>query len=359
MALPIANVAKYELTLPSQQKVIHYRPFLVKEEKILLMAMESGESKEMITAIKEIVKSCTFNEMNAEDHPMFDIEYVFLQIRAKSVGEVAKLKVLCPDDGKTYADVEVDLSQIEVFVDDFNSGINIDQFTDSIQYKDITLYSKGKLKYRPQAITSGIAIKNDQPYSDLDRTLTYRYFTNLKNFKYPSINYSLIPEEENALRASINLSPKERFSLGFDLDLSHSNIHDFGIGLGGGLGIRNVFRGAELLELNIKNTLGASRDIAQKGDQFFNLFELGADLKLSVPRLLIPWVKKDLVELFMIPKTEIILGTSFQENIGLDKQFFKGVYQFDIRPDSKKRIQFKLIDLEFVNNRNLSNYFNV
>ena len=118
MALPIANVAKYELTLPSQQKKVHYRPFLVKEEKILLMAMESGESKEMITAIKEIVKSCTFNEMNAEDHPMFDIEYVFLQIRAKSVGEVAKLKVLCPDDGVTYGDVDVDLSKIEVFVDD-------------------------------------------------------------------------------------------------------------------------------------------------------------------------------------------------------------------------------------------------
>ena len=122
MALPIANVAKYELTLPSQQKKVHYRPFLVKEEKILLMAMESGESKEMITAIKEIVKSCTFNEMNAEDHPMFDIEYVFLQIRAKSVGEVAKLKVLCPDDGETYGDVDVDLSKIEVMVDDDHSN---------------------------------------------------------------------------------------------------------------------------------------------------------------------------------------------------------------------------------------------
>ena len=121
MALPLANVAKYELTLPSQQKVIHYRPFLVKEEKILLMAMESGESKEMISAIKEIVKSCTFGEMNAEQHPMFDIEYVFLQIRAKSVGEVAKLKVLCPDDGETYADVEVDLAKVEVFVDDDHS----------------------------------------------------------------------------------------------------------------------------------------------------------------------------------------------------------------------------------------------
>ena len=128
MALLIANVAKYELTLPSQQKKVHYRPFLVKEEKILLMAMESGESKEMITAIKEIVKSCTFNEMNAEDHPMFDIEYVFLQIRAKSVGEVAKLKVLCPDDGETYGDVDVDLSKIEVMVDDDHSNnIMIDE----------------------------------------------------------------------------------------------------------------------------------------------------------------------------------------------------------------------------------------
>ena len=118
MALPLANVAKYELTLPSQQKTINYRPFLVKEEKVLLMAMESGKSKEMIAAIKEIVKSCTFGEMNAEDYPMFDIEYVFLQIRSKSVGEIAKIKVLCPDDGKTYADAEVDLSKIEVYVDD-------------------------------------------------------------------------------------------------------------------------------------------------------------------------------------------------------------------------------------------------
>jgi hypothetical protein len=118
MALPLANVAKYELTLPSEQKTINYRPFLVKEEKILLMAMESGESKEMMSAIKEIVKSCTFGEMLAENYPMFDIEYVFLQIRAKSVGEVAKIKVLCPDDGETYADIDVDLSKIEVFVDD-------------------------------------------------------------------------------------------------------------------------------------------------------------------------------------------------------------------------------------------------
>jgi len=121
MALPLANTAKYELMLPSQQKTIQYRPFLVKEEKILLMAMESGDPKEMLSAIKEIVKSCTFGEVVAEDYPMFDIEYVFLQIRSKSVGEKTKLKILCPDDGKTYAETEIDLSKIEVYVDDDHS----------------------------------------------------------------------------------------------------------------------------------------------------------------------------------------------------------------------------------------------
>src|SRR5210317_2353750 len=128
MALPQANVAKYELTLPSQQKTIAYRPFLVKEEKILLMALESGKSDEMLRAIKEIVKSCTFGELEPDDYPLFDIEFVFLQIRAKSVGEVAKLKVLCPDDKKTYANIEVDITKVEVQVDDkHTNNIVIDE----------------------------------------------------------------------------------------------------------------------------------------------------------------------------------------------------------------------------------------
>ena len=251
------------------------------------------------------------------------------------------------------------IKQIEVFIENLNSKINSTQYTDSLKFNNITLFSKGKLRYRPQAITSGIAIKKNQPYSDLDRTLTYRYFTNLKNFKYPSINYSLIPKIDNQLKASIFLTPKERFSLGFDLDFSHSNIQDFGIGLGGGLGIRNVFKGAESLELSIKNTLGASRDIAQSVDQFFNLFELGADLKLSFPRLVFPFLKNAWTSPEMNPITQMILGTSIQENIGLDKQFFKSTYQFDWQPKKNKKIQIKWIDLEFVNNRNLSNYFNV
>ena len=110
---------------------------------------------------------------------------------------------------------------------------------------------------------------------------------------------------------------------------------------------------------NIKNTLGASRDIAQAGDQFFNLFELGADLKLSFPRLVFPFFENTWASVDMNPVTQMILGSSIQQNIGLDKQFFKATYQFDWQPKKNKKVQIKWIELEFVNNRNLSNYFNV
>src|SRR6056300_124825 len=118
MTLPTLETQTYELTLPSADVKVKYRPFLVKEEKILLQAMESENKKEIIQALKDIVSACTYGKINAEELPTFDLEYIFLQIRAKSVGEVAKLKVLCPDDKETYADVDIDLSKIDVQVDD-------------------------------------------------------------------------------------------------------------------------------------------------------------------------------------------------------------------------------------------------
>ena len=118
MALPKLNVPTYELVVPSTDEKIKYRPFLVKEEKVLLMAMESGKTEDILNATKTIVDECTFNKMKLGTMPMFDVEYIFLQIRAKSVGEVSKLRVLCQDDGETYADVEVDLNDVNVQVDD-------------------------------------------------------------------------------------------------------------------------------------------------------------------------------------------------------------------------------------------------
>jgi len=118
MALPKLNTPTYELEVPSTDEKIKYRPFLVKEEKILMIAMESKDNTQIVNAVKDIVSSCTFEKLNVAKLPMFDVEYIFLQIRAKSVGEISKLKLLCPDDQKTYADVEVDLTKVEVQVKD-------------------------------------------------------------------------------------------------------------------------------------------------------------------------------------------------------------------------------------------------
>ena len=122
MALPKLDVPIYELTVPSTDEKIKYRPFLIKEEKILLIAMESGKNEDIIQAVKQIVSECTFNTLKLGDMPMFDVEYIFLQIRSKAVGEVSTLRVLCKDDGKTYAKVEVDLTKIEVQVDDAHTN---------------------------------------------------------------------------------------------------------------------------------------------------------------------------------------------------------------------------------------------
>ena len=118
MALPKLNTPTYELEIPSTDEKIQYRPFLVKEEKILMMALETKDNAQIVNAVKDIVNECTFNKVNISTMPMFDTEYIFLQIRSKSVGEVSKLKLLCPDDKKTYADVELDLNEVKVQVED-------------------------------------------------------------------------------------------------------------------------------------------------------------------------------------------------------------------------------------------------
>ena len=118
MALPKLTTPTYELEIPSTDEKISYRPFLVKEEKILLMAMESGKNEDIVNAVKQIVSECTFNKLKLGTMPMFDVEYIFLNIRAKSIGEISKLKLLCPDDNKTYANVEVNLEEVQVQVSD-------------------------------------------------------------------------------------------------------------------------------------------------------------------------------------------------------------------------------------------------
>ena len=114
MALPKVNTPTYELAVPSTDEKVKYRPFLVKEEKILLIAMEAQEQSGILNAVKDIVKSCTFDKFDVNRAPIFDIEYIFLNIRAKSVGEVSTVNLRCPDDNETFVKTDIDLTKVDV-----------------------------------------------------------------------------------------------------------------------------------------------------------------------------------------------------------------------------------------------------
>ena len=128
MPLPKISTPTYELELPSSGKTIKFRPFLVREEKLLVLALESDDPKEITNAVKAVLKDCIQTRgVKVETLPTFDIEYLFLNIRGKSVGEDIEVSVLCPDDGETYAEVQISIDDIKVTRDkNHSTQIKID-----------------------------------------------------------------------------------------------------------------------------------------------------------------------------------------------------------------------------------------
>ena len=130
MPLPKIAPPTYELELPSTGQTIQYRPFLVKEEKLLVLALEGEDVKEITTAIKNVIKSCIQTKgIKVDTLPTFDIEYLFLNIRGKSVGEELEVKLLCPDDDETYVPVKIPIDEIGV--------LKNDKHTNKIKFKVI------------------------------------------------------------------------------------------------------------------------------------------------------------------------------------------------------------------------------
>ena len=131
MALPRVNTPDYTLELPSTGEKIKYRPFLVKEQKILMMAQDTKDETQLADAMGTLVSSCTYGTLDASTSPLFDIEYVFLKIRSKSVGSKVDLMVVCPDDEKTQAKVSLDLDDINVTMTE--EHINEVQINDKVK----------------------------------------------------------------------------------------------------------------------------------------------------------------------------------------------------------------------------------
>jgi hypothetical protein len=153
MPLPKISTPIYELELPSTGELIKYRPFLVKEEKVLLIALESEDTKQITNAIKNVIKNCIFTKnIKVESLPTFDIEFLFLNIRGKSVGEEIEVNVICPDDGETTVLVKIDVDSIKVHKNEEHTNkIKID---DSVmmemKYPSLDQFIKANFDFKNQ-----------------------------------------------------------------------------------------------------------------------------------------------------------------------------------------------------------------
>ncbi len=230
--------------------------------------------------------------------------------------------------------------------------------TDSIIYDGYTIYSIGKMRFRPKALTDAIFITPNNIFKDIDRTRTYRYLSELRTFKYPDIKY--IENEDSTLTTNIFLAPLNKFNLGFSAEVSQSNIQTVGLAINPSLSIRNIFRGAETLEISGIGSIGASKDANNNNsNQFFDINEVGINFKLTIPRLFSPFNTDSIVPKYMSPSTRISLSATSQTNIGLDKQTFSGTFNYKWSPSKFITNRLDLFNVQYVRNLNIGNYFGV
>lgn len=264
------------------------------------------------------------------------------------------------DSTKTMPFKIYKISEVNIYTD-YGQQKTTANDTIKTTYNNFNLFSTNKLKYRPKAITDAVFINKGNLFADFRTTLTTRYLSNLKIFSYPTIQYEINKKDTigNSLIANIYLTPLDKFRFRYSLDLTHSNIQDFGIAGTTSVSIRNIFNGAETLEVAARGNIGSSKYLANPDDNFFNVSEYGLDLKLNFPRILMFFPTERIIPKSMIPSTALSFGFAKQNNIGLDKENFTGVMSYLWNPKRNTNARFDLFNIQYVKNINIRNYFKV
>lgn len=290
----------------------------------------------------------------------FDIDTIGKKAKADVTLKISDNTIQGRDSSRTEPFKLYTISDVNIYTD-YSAANAKKKPTDSTTYNNFNLYSYNKLKYKPRAITDAIFITKGSTFADFRTTLSSRYLNNLRVFNYPSIQYEVDKRDSTAqsLIANVYLTPRKKYSFGATLDLTHSNIQDFGIGASISETIRNVFNRAETLEISARLNVGSSRDMANPNDNFFNVSEYGLDLKLNFPRILLPFGTEKIIPKSMIPYTSITSGFSKQRNIGLDKENFTGGISYNWTPKRHNTAKLELLNAQFVRNLNPDNYFRV
>jgi hypothetical protein len=177
-------------------------------------------------------------------------------------------------------------------------------------------------------------------------------------FRSPGIDY--IPnEQDSTLTANIYLSPLKKYDLGYSFDISQSNIQTIGFGFSTGLKIRNIFRGAETLDISLLGAIGSSRNPSEDQNTFFDINEFGGSVALTIPRLFVPFRTERIIPKYMSPSTKINISATSQRNIGLDRQTLSSVFAYNWFPSETVTNNLDLLDIRYIKNLNVNNYFGV
>ncbi len=251
------------------------------------------------------------------------------------------------------------VTKINIFTD--YSFLNKDSNFNVIkEYNGYTFYAHEKLRFNPKKLANTIVITPNDVYKDSERSATIQYLNDLKLFRSPIIiKYN--ENKDGNLTANINLIPLKRFGLDTKAEFTHSNIKPFGVLGKLALISRNIFNGSEILETSLQGSfINVAEDFS---DPNFNLFglsawEIGANTSLKVPRILFPIKTEKIIPKIMRPSTSIGLSTSFQKNIGLDRQNITGNITYNWKKHKEKH-QLELINVQYINNINAGNYFKV
>jgi hypothetical protein len=248
------------------------------------------------------------------------------------------------------------VKSVNVFTD-FSFNNKNDKIKDSAFYNGINFYAIDKLKYNPKYLANSIIIQPDGIYRDTERDLTRKYLRELQNFR-PSINIKYQENEDESLTTNIYLTPLKKYSLGFDTEVTTSNIKPLGILGKFSLFNRNVFKGAEILELSFQGSINTSKD-GSDNSKFFNAWELGTSATLRIPRILFPINTTKVIPKRMTPKTNIGVSINLQRNIGLDRKNITGGIDYTWQSSKTTNHKFELLNVQYINNENVENYFNI
>ncbi|SDR67457.1 Surface antigen [Polaribacter sp. KT25b] len=222
---------------------------------------------------------------------------------------------------------------------------------DTVLYKGIKFLSYDKLRYNPKYLAQSIFLKPNEVYKDTLSNLTRTHLKSLKNFKSTNIIYSSVPDTDDELIMEIRLAPLEKFTLGLETELTHSNIRNIGTSAKFSITNRNTFKGAELLKMSLLGSWFNSNNGPG--------WEFGADVSLEIPRLVAPFGLNKLVPKEMSPRTLFSIGSSLQKNIGLDRQTFSFLTDYKWQFNYKKTIQLEVLNTQYVKNLNIGSFFDI